>query len=672
MIRFEEYPIMAADLGPSNPLPDLKNISYIHADFEMTDRIAEDERAGIGKGMISTILPYKIQDGYNRQRRLRQYRAAILENGYLKAVFLPELGGRLWSLFDKRQNRELLYTNPVFQPANLALRNAWFSGGVEFNVGIKGHNPLTCSPLFAEIEEYKDGTQILNMYEFERIREIVYTVSVCLPENSEMLYLRERIENTSDDNKYVYWWTNIAVPETEGTRIVVPASESFLSSYNEGHYVVDKIPVPYFDGKDMSYPVNSKRAQDFFYKLPDDSPKWIAAVQENGNGLIQVSTGTLFGRKLFLWGQGAGGRNWNEFLSDKGQSYVEIQAGLAHTQLEHLAMNAHDCWEWVEAYGGLACDKERVHAADWETARREVEARLRGRVDLDHADTALYAVFPPRTELVNVLSLQEGSGWGTLENKVRSQKGGEAVSRYCRFPEESLDEEQAPWLYLLKNGCFPLVSPSREPISYVSGDYWLPLVEQAVSHGGGQLWYACLQLGILRYIRGDMDGAKQAWQQSIEAEPSAWAWRNLALLYKNEYDDMQQAMSCILKAVQLNRDCRGLLVDCGMILTEAGEDKRWLSLVEELSEARKADGRIRLLKAIAHIHLYQPEIACEIVNDSFEMCDIQEGEVSVSHIWHQLYSMLVQKQEGIDDPDMIEDIVSRKYPLPQRLDFRMH
>ena len=62
------------------------------------------------------------------------FRVAVLENDHLRATFLLELGGRLWSLLHKPTGRELLSVNPVFQPANLAIRNAWFSGGVEWNI----------------------------------------------------------------------------------------------------------------------------------------------------------------------------------------------------------------------------------------------------------------------------------------------------------------------------------------------------------------------------------------------------------------------------------------------------------------------------------------------------------------------------------------------------------
>ena len=118
MIKFEDFIMPAASMGELNPMPDIKNISYIHAGYHVTEKVTKEEQEHIGKGMIPTLLPYQIQDGYNREKTKRAFKAAVLENDLVKVIFLPEMGGRLWSIFDKTEHRELLYVNPVFQPGN--------------------------------------------------------------------------------------------------------------------------------------------------------------------------------------------------------------------------------------------------------------------------------------------------------------------------------------------------------------------------------------------------------------------------------------------------------------------------------------------------------------------------------------------------------------------------
>jgi len=178
---FTEIPLMGAEVGPENPMPDLKNVSYIHATFQTTEWVTETDRKYFGVGKIDTLLPYLSQDNYTRERRMRNYNAVILENEFLRAVFLPDFGGRLWSLVHKPTGRELLYKNEIVQPCNLALRNAWIAGGVEWNVGIKGHTPFTCAPLFVAEGKNGKGEPILTMYEYERIRGTVFGINFGVP-----------------------------------------------------------------------------------------------------------------------------------------------------------------------------------------------------------------------------------------------------------------------------------------------------------------------------------------------------------------------------------------------------------------------------------------------------------------------------------------------------------
>ncbi len=659
MIKFEDYIMDAASMGEPNPMPDIKNISYIHAGYKMTDKIREDEKEYIGKGMINTMLPYLIQDQYDREKKPRKFKAAILENNKLKAVFLPELGGRLWSIFDKEKNRELLYVNPVFQPGNLGLRNAWFSGGVEFNVGIKGHNPLTCSPLWCAVDKIKDG-EILRLYEFERIRGVVYSVSAYLPDDSNILYLKCKIENKSNEKKHMYWWSNIAVPETKGTRVLVPTDESFLSFYNEDHYVIDKTSIPFCDGTDVSYPANIPSSRDFFYKIPKDNHKWIATANEDGFGLLQCSTRELIGRKLFVWGMGQGGRHWNEWLSEEGSSYIEIQAGLAHTQLEHIPMEKNTSWEWIEAYTAFDADAETMHG-DYKGAVGEVEGYMINRVGNPNE---LY--FPDESEVIDTEIIYEGSGWGYIEEKLAGHK----ISDFLVFRQVENDETDI-WKRLLEENKFEETDILAEPKSYVTGKVWLDKLENLPEKN----WNTYLHIGVIKYAMGDVEGAKQAWEKSVETKKSPWALRNLSMIYKNELGDKDRAREFILEAFELKKDCVSLVKEVAAQLTSDGNDSLWLEIYEALNEDLKQNGRLRLYLAVSYINLSQLEKAKEIINENFVMSDIKEGELSVSHYWFELYRRIYAKELGREydaaDKELAEQ-ADAKYPLPKALDFRMH
>ena len=659
MIKFETLTMPAASMGELNPMPDVKNVSYIHASYHLTDKVTEDERKYIGKGMIPTLLPYKIQDGYDREKKNRDFKAAVLENDHIRAVFLPELGGRLWSLFDKDKNCELLYVNPVYQPGNLGLRNAWFSGGVEFNVGIKGHTPLTCSPLWCAVDKTADG-EILRLYEYERIRGVVYSISAYLPEDSSVLYLKCKIENKSDETKHMYWWSNIAVPETKGTRVIVPADDSFLCFYNENHYVLDKASIPVYENIDVSYPGNISSSRDFFYKIPENKHKWIATADESGVGLLQCSTQQLQGRKLFVWGQNCGGRNWNEWLSVDNSYYIEIQAGLAHTQLEHIPMKGNETWEWVEAYTALKDDASVLHG-DYDSAVSAVEDYI-GK-SIGNPDNL---TFPDEKDIIESRIIYRGSGWGALEEKIR----GKRISDFLVF-DDGCDNESVMWEEFLENGSFPVPDTKDIPESYVSDSFWLEKLEKLPS----QSWYSLLHTGVIKYASGDIDGAQKAWEKSLEKEKSPWALRNLSMIYKNEKNDLAESRRLILEAYEMKKDCHTLLKEVAMQLTSDGGDSIWLEIYETLSDKLKASGRLMLYKAIALMNLSRYKEASLIINESFVMSDIKEGELSVSHLWFELYRNIYAEENGLlyspEDKELCRK-ADEKYPLPRKLDFRMH
>ncbi|MGH8881621.1 MAG: DUF5107 domain-containing protein, partial [Stackebrandtia sp.] len=371
-LRLSTVSMPSAELGPPSPLPPLPGAGDSPAETG-ADELPDEVAANLGYGRAASILPYPTQDDYGRSRRWRDHRVAVLDNGILRAIIALDLGGRLLSLVDISAGRELLYRNPVFQPANLALRNAWFSGGVEWNIGTTGHGPLTCASMHAARVDTPTGP-ILRLWEFERLRGVPYQLDFMLPEGSPLLYVGVRIVNPHRETVPMYWWSNIAVPDRPRTRVVAPAESAYRFSY-EGRLTL--IDAPRHQGRDYSYPANAPHLADYFFRVDDDVTPWIAAVDGDGTGMFQASTRRLRGRKLFVWGNGSGGRRWQNWLTEPGTGgYLEIQAGLARTQLEHVPMPGGDSWEWLEAYGPIDTDPAAVHDSDWSKARRAVATTL--------------------------------------------------------------------------------------------------------------------------------------------------------------------------------------------------------------------------------------------------------------------------------------------------------
>ena len=669
MIRFEKIEMLAASLGEENPLPDMSRKRYVAFNVKATERVSEEDASFIGKGMVKTMIPYLKQDGYNRAKEMRKFDAVILENDYLKAVFIPALGGRLWQLYDKEKQSDLLYVNPVFQPCNLALRNAWFSGGVEFNISIQGHTPFTCSQLFCEKRRDKEGKEFVAMYEWERIRGVAYSVNIYLPEDSKVLYIKNIIENTSDKDCYMYWWTNMAVPETTDTRVIVPATKSFVNRYKDGMTIIDRVDVPYETERDSSYPVNFNNALDYFFDIPKQENKWITAVNKDGYGMLHFSEDVLKGRKLFLWGQHQGGRHWNEYLANKEAGpYIEIQAGLANTQYEHFIMQKESKIEWVEAYAPMNGDAEKLHSKEWKEAIEAVNQVLYTYTDGRRPQEVLPQIFPDVYHAECVERICEGSGWGRLENLKRAKENAAPISEVCTYWGEGTTQTDK-WEKLMNTGRFGEEDPLEIPNGYVIGPYWQKLLETSLEQKDGAHHSAYLHLGTTLFAAGDEKQAYEMWEKSAVVKQNPWALRNMAAVLVEEKCDLEKAADYSVQALQMLPENRNMAVDCVNMLYEAGQYERLLQITGELSEELQELGRVKLAKAQALIALGRLEEAKEMLTIDFVLPDVQEGENSVSGAWISLYEKILMR-DGMSEKEAKER-VEEIYPVPYELDFRM-
>lgn len=662
-LTLERYTMPSASMGMDNPLPDLQRGKDLHADIMIDEAtVAPEEARYMGWGRVNGILPYKIRDGYGRQRKPRDWKAAVLRNDFLQATFMPQIGGRLWSLIDRTTGKELLHRNPVFQPCNLALRNAWVSGGVEWNLGIIGHTPFTVDSLHTEALTLSDGTPVLRMYQYERVRHLVYRVEALLPEGSRQLILRVRIDNAGDTDTAVYWWSNMAVDEREDVRVIVPAELTFRYGYGGK---LSKVSVPYQDDLDISRTTQLPHAIDFFFSLPKEQRRWISALNTDGYGFVQTSTDILKGRKLFVWGMNQGGRNWQSFLAEPGCAYLELQAGLAYTQLEHLPMPGNHTVQWTEAYGAVQADAKAVMGKDWHKAVAAVEGALEEslpRAALDAWDARLAQELDGKTGK----TLHRGDGWGYVESRVC---GEGFLAAGLRFSPAAAGPAEKEWLALLESGALPCPPSLSLPKGYQVNDRWMTLLEESIASGKSDHWYGHYQMGVMRAYRNDGQGARESFERSLEHAESPWALRCLAVLASQD-GDKARAAELLYAAIALLPQ-RQLAIEALRALIEAERYEEVVRVAAHLPDSVRSLGRVKAMRVEALLALGRLKEAERLLRGRFEMDDVREGEVSLTDLWFRLCAQKMAEAEGSAVDEALLARAEAECPPPEHLDFRM-
>lgn len=641
-----------AQLGENSSVPPV--FKTVNVQQRNNSRVDEEDGLYVGYGFIDDVFPYLKQDLYTMKAEEKEIPAVVLENDYLKAVFLPSMGARLWQLFDKKTGKDLLLTGDEIAFGNLAVRDAWFCGGVEWNFGVIGHSPFTCDPVYTAKLETEDGTPVVRFYEYERIRGCTYQIDCWLPEESNRLYVGVRIVNPNAEVVPTYWWSNIAAEEKSNARVIVPANEAYVWGAGDAVYkknfVEDK-------ERDVTYPTNIPRAADHFWRTKDAQNKFIAYVDAQGYGLCQASSSMQKGRKLFVWGQSNGADNWQKLLKTNSANghYVEIQAGLGQTQYECIPMPPNTAWSWVESYGPIQVEPQKTHGEYSEAINC---------VDEVVATYGMEEIWRKATHLKQPARqiLFEGSGWGTLEQLYREGKNVRPLSYNLKFTK--LDGAQLQWKKLLETGTLGEHNPQEVPISWMLHDGFTALLEETVQGRDTDNWYTHLHLGTVQYVKGKLDEAEKTLRKSIALCQNAWAHYVLACLYWKQYKSSKAVEEAVM-SLQIKNDDVSLARAVVAILDAANEQQTIITQIEALPGQVKQDSSLVLSLAYAYLLKGEPEKAEKIAgNDPSRFAYyVREGSVGPTKYWLQLQRAKYEKA-GLPTENLMNQI-------PMEWDFRM-
>ncbi len=506
------------------------------------------------------VYPYPMLDDLTERRVQKTYKAVYLENEYLRVTVLPELGGRLYAIYDRSAKRDALYTNHVVKYGMVALRGAWISGGIEWNFP-DGHTVTTVSPIDYSTRRESDGAAAVVVGDTERIQGMQWAVVIRLRPGRKVVETEVTLNNRRDLPGRYWYWATAAAPATADQRFVYPMREAYP------HAFWPVFSFPKHNGVDLARYAEVPNALSLFAR--NSRRDFFGVYYEKSDwGIVHVADHReLAGKKTWTWGDDPSGRIWIDKLTEKDGQYVEFQAGRFETQMEHEIIPPHrvehftEYWYPVQLLGG-PFDEANAFAAlrisvNNHRARISIDTTLRiagANVTLEQNGRTIYAeqvtLIPDRpiTRTLDLPQLEEGP---PVAVKVTSTEGWEVIAYRSDLP---LDGN-------------PDFKPAERP---------------AASSEAATAETAYLR-GLALDKKSDDQKAREAYFESLKYDAgfsAAHTALGLSFLRSGEYEKAEEHLAAALRRDSGSSDAHyylGLAKKARGMLREAEDQMAWMA-----------------------------------------------------------------------------------------------
>ncbi len=334
---------------------------------------------------VAHIYPYTLQDDIDSHSKDKTYHTLILENKYLLVTVIPDLGGRVYSVYDKISKREVFYKNSVIRFSPLAIRGAFFSGGVEFSFPV-AHAPTTCDKVNWDIRENQNGSASISIGGMEHISRLRWMITLTLFPDRCALAQDVYLFNPGTIPGRYHYWTNASLDANDGTEFIYPLHRARSYEYAGTaswpfarlDLILDRPGLPGMEGvpmwpaKRLQAPVNFRWQKNMLAQVSifgrDVEWDYFGAWQHTVNhGYAHVAKcKDVSGMKLWSWGNAPVGVVNQTALTDDGSVYAETQCGAFETQLDFEFLQPGKIRTWREWWlplrnlGGLTAASESL------------------------------------------------------------------------------------------------------------------------------------------------------------------------------------------------------------------------------------------------------------------------------------------------------------------------
>ena len=224
--RLHNGDLKAADVVQTR-VEDLAIPTYMPAPPDKNPMFLEKR---VYQGSSGKVYPLPFTDRIAEKPVDRKWEAVWIENEFIRAMVLPEIGGRVHVLQDKTNGYDLIYNQPVIKPALVGLAGPWISGGIEFNWP-QHHRPGTFLPVDFEIEEHSDGSKTIWCSDHDPMCRMKGMHGVCLHPGKAYLELKVRAYNRTPFVQTFLWWANVATRVHEAYQSFFPPDVFYVADH---------------------------------------------------------------------------------------------------------------------------------------------------------------------------------------------------------------------------------------------------------------------------------------------------------------------------------------------------------------------------------------------------------------------------------------------------------
>jgi len=502
------------------------------------------------------VYPYPMLDRITNEKYERTYRALWVENEYVKALVLPEIGGRLHGAQDKTNGYQYLYDQVTIKPGLVGLTGAWISGGVEWNFP-DGHRASGFRDTDYRIVENEDGSKTVWSGEIDKVSKMRWSIGTTVHPGRNYVETKVRLYNcTPYIHRFQYWATS-GVRATQEYQAVIPGE------IVTGHGKHEFRRWPVHEGVNLTYWKNLPGATSFF-AWESEADYFGGYSPEEKGGMVHLADHNIVrGKKLWTWGAAPSGRIWEDILTDGDLPYFEPQAGgysdnqpdlhwimPGETKVfSHFWFPVRDIgvWDYANLEGTLNLELEKRKAQfGWSPTGANKGAQI----ILTYQGNEIYrkkADTDPGNPFIDQVKTPKGADLYSLKMIVLSSGGDTLLSyQHPKPTNPPLPEREKPYP--------PPEQVKSQDELFVIGDYYdkfrdpergMRYYQEVFKRDPGDL-RSNTAVGLIHLKQGKYEQALKHFEKSIQRDASfykAWYFKGLIQLWLGEPDQAEKSLN---------------------------------------------------------------------------------------------------------------------------------